>query len=56
VLAEAALRGETDELEGLKPSIIVGKRIPAGTGYRVPGTTPAALAEAPDAEEAAESA
>ncbi len=56
VLAEAALRGETDELEGLKPSIIVGKRIPAGTGYRVPGTAPAALAEAPDAEEAAESA
>ncbi len=33
VLAEAALRGETDELEGLKPSIIVGKRIPAGTGF-----------------------
>jgi DNA-directed RNA polymerase subunit beta' len=36
VLAEAALRGETDDLEGLKPSIIVGKRIPAGTGFRVP--------------------
>ena len=35
VLAEAALRGETDDLEGLKPSIIVGKRIPAGTGFRV---------------------
>ncbi len=35
VLAEAALRGETDELDGLKPSIIVGKRIPAGTGFRV---------------------
>ncbi len=36
VLAEAALRGETDELEGLKPSIIVGKRIPAGTGFPMP--------------------
>jgi len=36
VLAEAALRGETDDLDGLKPSIIVGKRIPAGTGFRVP--------------------
>ncbi len=35
VLAEAALRGETDDLEGLKPSIIVGKRIPAGTGFRI---------------------
>jgi DNA-directed RNA polymerase subunit beta' len=34
VLAEAALRGEVDPLEGLKPSIIVGKRIPAGTGFR----------------------
>ncbi|MGB2982895.1 MAG: DNA-directed RNA polymerase subunit beta' [Candidatus Bipolaricaulia bacterium] len=37
VLAEAALRGEVDELGGLKPSIIVGKRIPAGTGFSVPG-------------------
>jgi len=33
VLSDAALRGETDELEGLKPSIIVGKRIPSGTGF-----------------------
>jgi len=37
VLAEAALRGETDDLEGLKPSIIVGKRIPAGTGFPIAG-------------------
>jgi len=37
VLSEAALRGEVDELSGLKPSIIVGKRIPAGTGFKVPG-------------------
>lgn len=36
VLAEAALRGEVDELEGLKPNIIVGKRIPAGTGFPFP--------------------
>lgn len=35
VLAEAALRGEIDELEGLKPSIIVGKKIPAGTGFPI---------------------
>jgi DNA-directed RNA polymerase subunit beta' len=35
VLSEAALRGETDELEGLKPSVIVGKKIPCGTGFRV---------------------
>ena len=36
VLSEAALRGEVDDLSGLKPSIIVGKRIPAGTGFKVP--------------------
>jgi DNA-directed RNA polymerase subunit beta' len=36
VLAEAALRGEVDELEGLKPNIIVGRKIPAGTGFAVP--------------------
>ena len=53
VLAEAALRGETDELEGLKPSIIVGKRIPAGTGF--PGAEKEEQAEqtsevAPDAD------
>ena len=35
VLSEAALRGETDDLDGLKPSIIVGKRIPSGTGYDI---------------------
>ena len=34
VLADAALRGEVDELEGLKPSVIVGKKIPVGTGFR----------------------
>jgi hypothetical protein len=46
VLAEAALRGETDEMEGLKPSIIVGKRIPSGTGFRPLGVAavPASVA------------
>jgi len=36
VLAEAALRGEVDELLSLKPSVIVGKRIPSGTGFSMP--------------------
>jgi len=36
VLSEAALRGEVDELAGLKPSVIVGKRIPSGTGFKIP--------------------
>jgi DNA-directed RNA polymerase subunit beta' len=38
ILAEAALRGEEDALEGLKPNIIVGKKIPAGTGFPLPLT------------------
>ena len=34
VLAEAALRGEVDRLEGLKPNVILGRKIPAGTAVR----------------------
>ncbi|MCD6135442.1 DNA-directed RNA polymerase subunit beta' [Candidatus Bipolaricaulota bacterium] len=34
VLSEAALRGEVDNLDGLKPSVIVGKKIPSGTGFK----------------------
>jgi DNA-directed RNA polymerase subunit beta' len=34
VLTEAALRGKSDYLRGLKENIIVGRLIPAGTGYR----------------------
>ncbi len=34
VLNEAAVSGKIDSLEGLKENVIVGKRIPAGTGLR----------------------
>ncbi|WP_031427577.1 DNA-directed RNA polymerase subunit beta' [Flavimarina sp. Hel_I_48] len=34
VLNEAAVSGKIDELEGLKENVIVGHRIPAGTGLR----------------------
>tara|TARA_R110002072_G_scaffold108026_4_gene234695 strand:+ start:7699 stop:11997 length:4299 start_codon:yes stop_codon:yes gene_type:complete len=34
VLNEAAVSGKVDELEGLKENVIVGHRIPAGTGMR----------------------
>jgi DNA-directed RNA polymerase subunit beta' len=34
VLNEAAVSGKVDHLEGLKENVIVGKRIPAGTGMR----------------------
>ena len=34
VLTEAALMGKEDHLRGLKENVIVGRLIPAGTGYR----------------------
>ncbi|GMW08120.1 MAG: DNA-directed RNA polymerase subunit beta' [Gammaproteobacteria bacterium] len=34
VLTEAAVRGLKDDLRGLKENVIVGRLIPAGTGYR----------------------
>ena len=34
VLNEAAVNGKVDYLEGLKENVIVGKKIPAGTGMR----------------------
>jgi len=33
VLTDAALRGKVDTLQGLKENVIVGRLIPAGTGY-----------------------
>lgn len=33
VLSEASIRGKVDKIKGLKESVIVGKLIPAGTGY-----------------------
>jgi DNA-directed RNA polymerase subunit beta' len=36
VLAQAAVEGRIDELRGLKESVLIGKLIPAGTGFRLP--------------------
>ena len=33
VLTDAAIKGKTDKLSGLKENVIVGRLIPAGTGY-----------------------
>ncbi len=33
VLTEAAVRGATDKLRGLKENVVVGRLVPAGTGY-----------------------
>ncbi len=54
VLTEAAINGRVDDLRGLKENVIVGRLIPAGTGYSeyretyVPG--PAQEAELPEGE------
>jgi DNA-directed RNA polymerase subunit beta' len=34
VLSEAAIRGKSDKLLGMKENVIVGHLIPAGTGQR----------------------
>jgi DNA-directed RNA polymerase subunit beta' len=34
VLAQAAIEGKQDNLMGLKENVILGKRVPAGTGFR----------------------
>ncbi|MGL5578727.1 MAG: DNA-directed RNA polymerase subunit beta', partial [Fusobacteriaceae bacterium] len=33
VLSNAAIEGKEDYLEGLKENVIIGKKIPAGTGF-----------------------
>ena len=35
VLIEAAIEGRRDHLKGLKENVIIGKIIPAGTGFKV---------------------
>jgi len=34
VLTDAAIKGKTDYLQGLKENVIIGKLIPAGTGLK----------------------
>ena len=54
VLTEAAIKGKSDHLVGLKENVIIGKLIPAGTGLAayhifaeelVPGAEPAPVQE-----------
>jgi len=35
VLAEAAISGQVDTLKGLKANVIIGRLIPAGTGFKI---------------------
>jgi DNA-directed RNA polymerase subunit beta' len=39
VLINAAVSGKVDHLEGLKENVIIGRLIPAGTGFHQPGET-----------------
>ncbi|MBE9137783.1 DNA-directed RNA polymerase subunit beta' [Nodosilinea sp. LEGE 07088] len=41
VLTEAAIEGKSDWLRGLKENVIIGRLIPAGTGYNAYDETPA---------------
>src|SRR5699024_9164147 len=45
VLTDAAIKGKTDELLGLKENVIIGKLIPAGTGMQRYRKIESALAE-----------
>ena len=42
VLIEAALTAKTDHLRGLKENVIIGKLIPAGTGFNIANVQPEA--------------
>ena len=66
VLTEAAVRGLKDDLRGLKENVIVGRLIPAGTGFAAHASPPSqdrghrvvaaswtSGASLPDAEESA---
>jgi DNA-directed RNA polymerase subunit beta' len=50
VLTEAAIQGKVDYLRGLKENVIMGRLIPAGTGYAAYQKLGAELPESDDAE------
>jgi DNA-directed RNA polymerase subunit beta' len=50
VLAWAAIEGKADELFGLKENVIIGKLIPAGTGFHSKEEELAQQAEEAEAE------
>lgn len=51
VLTEAAIKGKTDDLIGLKENVIIGKLIPAGTGMQVYKNTHINTEDSEDTEE-----
>src|SRR5699024_10711653 len=55
VLTDAAIKGKTDDLLGLKGNVIIGKLIPAGTGMPVYRNIEGELEETETQEEPEES-
>ncbi|MEO0053593.1 MAG: hypothetical protein ABIK22_05480 [candidate division WOR-3 bacterium] len=53
MLSEAAIQGREDKLRGLKENVIVGRLIPAGTGFREFSRIKLVTAEEKQQEEAA---
>jgi DNA-directed RNA polymerase subunit beta' len=51
VLTEAAMAGKTDKLLGLKENVIVGRLIPAGTGFYINKTKKLAVARDKDIDD-----
>jgi DNA-directed RNA polymerase subunit beta' len=45
VLTEAAIRGQRDDLRGLKENVIIGKFIPVGTGFNPQRIVPTRIEE-----------
>lgn len=57
MITEAALAGKVDWLQGLKENVILGRLLPAGTGYAMRNVPhPASEIEAEEAKAAAEAA
>ena len=48
VLTDAAIKGKTDPLVGLKENVIIGKLVPAGTGMKCEEINPAEYEETED--------
>ena len=44
ILTDAAIKGKSDSLRGLKENVIIGKLLPAGTGLRGPLKSPETIA------------
>ena len=53
ILTDAAIKGKTDELKGLKENVIIGKLLPAGTGLRGPLKSPETIARELEEEQQA---